>query len=79
MLEITEAEKIAVVAVKNQFGELLIRHIQLLEAALGVTVEDIQITRNEKEGLTITGNIGFDHEDIKELAANMTEFRKSAN
>lgn len=79
MLKITEAEMAAVVAVKNQFGELLVRHIQLLEAALGVTVEDVHITRNEKEGLTINGNLGFNHEDIKEVAAGMENFRKSAN
>ena len=79
MPKVTEAEMAAVVAVKNQFGELLVTHIQLLEAALGVTVEDIQITRNERDGLTINGNIGFYHEDIKELAADIENFRKSAN
>lgn len=79
MPKVTESEMAAVIAVKNKFGEMLVTHIQLLEAALGVTVEDIQITRNERDGLTINGNIGFCHEDIKELAADMENFRKSAN
>lgn len=79
MPKITEAEKMAILAVKNQFGELLATHVGLLEAALGVTVENIRITRNETEGIVVEGSLGFNHEDIKELAANMTEFRKSAN
>lgn len=79
MPKVTEAEMAAVIAVKNEFGKMLVTHIQLLEAALGVTVEDIHITRNERDGLTINGNIGFHHEDIKELAVDMENFRKSAN
>ena len=79
MPKITEAEMAAIIVAKTKFGELLVTHIQLLEAALGATVEDIHITRNEREGLTVNGSIGFCHEDIKELAADMENFRKSAN
>ena len=79
MPKVTEAEMAAVIAVKNEFCKMLVTHIQLLEAALGVAVEDIHITRNDRDGLTISGNIGFHNEDIKELAADMENFRKSAN
>ena len=79
MEDFTEAQKTAAVLLRNKFGEMLTGHILLLEAALGVTVEEIHVVRNEEGGLTVTGNIGIHQEDVEAIVADMENFRKSAN